>query len=75
MSEDCFKTPVSSGKSFVWKLTFIYNRRIGAKFIVNCLIQDQISSTHGIVKNVFNVYERLLCTKNIGEIARVKKKL
>ena len=71
MSEDCFKTPVSSGKSFVWKLTFIYNRRIGAKFIV----QDQISSTHGIVKNVFNVYELLSCTKNIGETARVKKKL
>ena len=75
MSEDCFKTPVSSGKSFVRKLTFIYNRRIGAKFKVNCLIQGHISSTHGIVKNVFNVYELLSCTKNIWETARVKKKL
>ena len=72
-SQKNFKTPVSSGKSFVPKLTFNHNWRIGVKIKGNCLIQHHISSTHEILRNVFPVYELRSCAKNIGKTAQVKK--
>ena len=57
LSEGIFKTPVVSGNSFAPKLTSIYNERIGAKFKGSCFIQDNISFTHRIVVNLFNVYK------------------
>ena len=40
LSEESFKIPITSGKSFSPKLTFIHNRRMGGKFNGDCLIQD-----------------------------------
>ena len=36
--EKSIETPDISDNSFTSKLTFIYNRRIGAKFYENCLL-------------------------------------
>ena len=46
LSEKRFETPVTSRNSCASKLAFIYNKRMGAKFKGNCLIQYNISFTH-----------------------------
>ena len=53
LSEESFKTPVTSDSSFVPKLTFIHNRKIEGKFKGSCLTQDTISFTHKNVTNLF----------------------
>ena len=57
LSEESFKTPVTSGNSFAPKLTFIYNQRTGKKCKENCLTQDNISFNHRDRVNLFIVYE------------------
>ena len=56
--EKSIKVLLLSGNSFVPKLTFIYKRRIGAKFKGNCVIQNNnISFTHRNVVNLFIVFK------------------
>ena len=56
LSEEIFKTTVTSGIRFAPKLTFIYNGIIVAKFKGNCLIQYNKSFTHRNVINLFIIY-------------------
>ena len=55
LSEEIIKTPTTSGNTFVLKLKFIHNTKIGAKLDGNCLKQDIFS--YGNVVNLFIVYE------------------
>ena len=55
--KESMKTPVTSDNSFVIKLTFIYSRRIGAKFIGTWLLHDNMPFTHRNVVNSFIAHE------------------
>ena len=64
LSEGSFKTPL--GNNFGPKLTFIYNRGIGAKFKGNYLSQGNIYFTHRNVLNLFIVYKLDTWSRNLN---------
>lgn len=55
LSEEIIKTTTASRITFVLKLKFIHNTKIGAKFDENCLKQNIFN--YGNVVNLFTVYE------------------
>ena len=57
MSIGIFKIIVTSSNSIALKLTFIFGRRIRARFKGICFIQDIASTIHRNVVNLFIVYK------------------
>ena len=66
LSEEIFKTRVTSVNSFASKLTFLHKARIEAKFKGKCLIQDNISFTNRSIVNSFIVNELDTCSRDLN---------